>query len=63
MPSTSKKQADYMSALAHGWQPSGPHPSMKVAKDFHEADKQVGKWEHPMQAPRRKMMASALRGR
>lgn len=48
MPSTSKKQADMMSAIAHGWQPpDGAHlPGLAVAKDFHAADKAVGKWEH-----------------
>lgn len=46
MPSTTKKQANYMSALAHGWSPPGKHPSLKVAKEFHEADKREGKYEH-----------------
>lgn len=37
-----------MSAIAHGWEPTGEKgPSMKVAKEFHSADKAVGKWEHP----------------
>src|SRR6185437_15329931 len=51
MPSTSKKQAHFMSAIAHGWHPPAcmKHaPSRAVAEEFHEADKQVGKWEHPM---------------
>ncbi len=51
MPSVSKKQAHLMSAIAHGWKPPSDMrdaPSMKVAKEFHTADKQVGKWEHPM---------------
>jgi hypothetical protein len=49
MPSTTKKQAHYMSALDHGWNPPGKHPSKAVAHEFHEADKRVGKWEHPME--------------
>jgi hypothetical protein len=37
-----------MSAVAHGWHmPGGGGPSPKVAKEFHAADKKVGKWEHP----------------
>lgn len=46
MPSTTKKQAHYMSALDHGWNPPGKHPSKAVAHEFHEADKREGKWEH-----------------
>jgi hypothetical protein len=47
MPSTTKKQAHFMSAVAHGWKPTGEKgPSVKVAKEFHSADKKVGKWEH-----------------
>lgn len=51
MPSSSKKQAHYMSALDHGWSPPGKHPSRKVAHDFHEADKREGKWEHATGGP------------
>jgi len=40
-----------MSAIDHGWNPPGKHPSKKVAHDFHEADKQVGKWEHATGGP------------
>lgn len=47
MPSTSKKQAHFRSAIAHGWKPTGEKgPSKAVAKEFHSADKQQGKWEH-----------------
>ena len=46
MPSKTERQAHFMAAVAHGWQPSGRHVSPKVAKEFHEADKKVGKWEH-----------------
>jgi hypothetical protein len=46
MPSSTKKQAHYMSAIAHGWNPSGKHPSKAVAEEFHNADKRQGKWEH-----------------
>lgn len=37
-----------MSAIAHGWKPKGSAKDipLKVANDFHEADKKVGKWEH-----------------
>jgi hypothetical protein len=46
MPSTTKKQAHFMSAVAHGWQPPGRHVDVGVAKEFHNADKEEGKWEH-----------------
>lgn len=46
MPSTTKKQAHFMSAIAHGWQPPGRHVPVSVGKEFHEADKKQGKWEH-----------------
>lgn len=47
MPSTTKKQAHLMSAVAHGWKPTGEKgPSKAVAEEFHSADKKVGKWEH-----------------
>ena len=37
-----------MAAVAHGWhKPGKGGPSVEVAKDFHAADKKVGKWEHP----------------
>jgi hypothetical protein len=41
MPSKSTKQAKTMSAIAHGWKPKGKVAdiSVKVAKDFHAADK------------------------
>jgi hypothetical protein len=36
-----------MSAIAHGWRPTGEKgPPVSVAKEFHAADKKVGKWEH-----------------
>lgn len=47
MPSVSAKQAKLMSAIAHGWDPPMKNaPSMKVAQDFHQADKRVGKYMH-----------------
>jgi hypothetical protein len=47
VPSSTKKQAHFMSAVAHGWHPSGEKgPSQAVAEEFHQADKKVGKWEH-----------------
>ncbi len=51
MPSTTKKQAHLMSAIDHGWKPpksSGIKVPLKVAKEFHAADKKAGKWEHPV---------------
>ena len=40
MPSETPKQAKFMSAIAHGWKPSGGKgPSKKVAEEFHRADK------------------------
>jgi hypothetical protein len=36
-----------MSAVAHGWKPTGEKgPSRAVAQEFHAADKKVGRWEH-----------------
>ncbi len=47
MPSTSVKQARTMSAIAHGWRPSGSAAGIpvSVAKEFHAADagKRYGK--------------------
>ena len=41
MPSHSVKQAKTMSAIAHGWKPKGSAAGIpvKVAKEFHAADK------------------------
>ena len=63
MPSVSKKQAHLMSAVAHGWQPPGRHIDPKVAQEFHAADKQQGKWEHPNQHEHAKRLAHALKGK
>lgn len=49
MPSVSARQAKLMSAIKHGWQPPASMkytPSLKVATEFHEADKRVGKFMH-----------------
>lgn len=49
MPSTTKKQAMLMSAIDHGWHPAHPRhnlPSRAVAHEFHEADKEEGKFMH-----------------
>lgn len=52
MPSTSKKQAHFMAAIAHGWEPPGRKPVPRsVGVDFHNADKKEGKWEHPKKHP------------
>jgi hypothetical protein len=47
VPSHTEKQAHYMSARAHGWNPGGKQVPVAVAREFHDADKKVGKWEHP----------------
>jgi len=47
MPSKSRAQAHLMAAVAHGWEPPGKHIPQSVGKEFHEADKAEGKWEHP----------------
>lgn len=42
-----------MSAISHGWRmPGGKGPPASVAKEFHSADKKVGKWEHPTKKAR-----------
>ena len=50
MPSRSPEQAKTMSAIAHGWRPTGSAAGIpvKVAKEFHAADKghQYGKGMH-----------------
>lgn len=57
MPSESPAQARLMRAVAHGWKkPGGGGPSVKVAKEFVEADKGIkmnrgGKMVRPI-APR-----------
>lgn len=40
MPSRSRKQAKVMSAIAHGWHPTGKAADIpvRVAKEFHAAD-------------------------
>ena len=41
MPSKTRKQANLMAAIAHGWKPpasSGIHVPVKVAKEFNAAD-------------------------
>lgn len=46
MSSVSERQAHYMAARAHGWNPGGKQVPVSVAKEFHAADKKVGRWEH-----------------
>lgn len=43
MPSTSKRQAMFMTACAKGWNPDAC-PPMEVSRKFHEADKKEGKF-------------------
>lgn len=40
-----------MSALAHGWNPPGKHPSRAVAEEFHRRDKAMGIYEHATGGP------------
>lgn len=54
MPSKSKSQAHLMAAVAHGWEPPGRKIPKKVGVEFHEADKKVGKFEHPGRVERLK---------
>ncbi len=52
MPSKSKAQAHFMSAIAHGWNPPMAHaPPLSVAGEFHSADKAKGVWEHATGGP------------
>jgi hypothetical protein len=37
-----------MAAVAHGWKKPGKAIPQSVGKEFHNADKRVGRWEHPM---------------
>lgn len=46
MPSSTKKQAEFFSAIAHGMRPRKGGPSVKVAKEFLKADEQKGEFEH-----------------
>ena len=50
MPSSTPKQARVMSAIAHGWRPTGSAVNIpvKVAEEFHAADKghKYGKGMH-----------------
>ena len=50
MPSHSPEQAKTMSAIAHGWRPTGSAAGIpvKVAQEFHAADKghKYGKGMH-----------------
>lgn len=46
MPSSTKKQADFMRAVEHGFKPDRVKaPPMKVAKEFVAADKSAGKFQ------------------
>lgn len=62
MPSHSVKQAKTMSAIAHGWQPTGEAAGIpkKVAKEFHAADK--GKKYGASRAKRDNAMGKAALG-
>ena len=50
MPSSSPKQARLMSAISHGWKPTGKAADIpeSVAREFHAADKghKYGKGMH-----------------
>ena len=51
-----------MAAVAHGWQPPGHHIDVKVAREFHKADKKVGKWEHAPMATGNKQSSDHMNG-
>lgn len=61
MPSSSPKQAKVMSAIAHGWKPTGKAADIpvKVAKEFHAAD--AGK-KYGAKHEQSKSAGRALRG-
>jgi hypothetical protein len=63
MPSTSKAQHNLMEGIAHGWRPSGMKkvPPKSVAKDFVEADKEVGAFRSSVK--KRNAKIKAKRGR
>jgi hypothetical protein len=62
MPSTTERQAHYMAARAHGWNPGGKQVPISVAKEFHAADKKVGKWEHAPMAKGNKQSSDHMNG-
>jgi hypothetical protein len=45
MPSSTRKQHNFMEAVAHGMKPRKGGPSVKVAKEFAAADKASGKFK------------------
>lgn len=46
MPSVSRKQHNFFEAVKHGWKPKGRKaPSVKVAKEFVDADAATGKYK------------------
>lgn len=61
MPSTSPKQHRFMEAIAHGMKPRKGGPSPAVAKDFVEADKEVGAFRSSVK--KRSARIKAKRGR
>jgi hypothetical protein len=61
MPSTSKKQHRFMEAVAHGMKPRKGGPSQAVAKEFTEADKEVGAFRSSVK--KRAAKIKAKRGR
>ena len=58
MPSLTERQAHYVAARAHGWNPGGKQMPVELAKEWHSADKKVGKWEHPVLHPGREKQSS-----
>ena len=61
MPSHSIEQAKTMSALAHGWRPTGSAANIpvSVAKEFHNADR--GKYGHKRPKSSGKHLAQAMK--
>jgi len=62
MPSVSERQAHFMAAVSHGWQPPGRKISVKVAKEFHKADKAQGRWEHTIPHKQGKQSSDTMNG-
>lgn len=64
MPSSTPKQARVMSAISHGWRPTGAAANIpvKVAEDFHRADagKKYGHTPGPDAGEKRRRIAAAL---
>lgn len=65
MPSKTPKQAKFMRAVAHGWQPPGRHVDVGVAKEFMHADeaKKKGHRSKEQRAERKRHIDAWAEGR